>query len=69
MKPKMLSAPLKISHTLIRSTILLLLSLVLICKATAYAEDQTSEYKVKAVYLYNFTKFVSWPDTTLPSNT
>jgi hypothetical protein len=69
LKPKMRSAPLKISHTLIRSTILLLLSLVLICKTTAYAEDQTSEYKVKAVYLYNFTKFVSWPDTTLPGDT
>ncbi len=69
MKPKMRSAPLKIFRTLIRSTILLLLSLVLICKATAYAEDQTSEYKVKAVYLYNFTKFVSWPDTTPPGNT
>jgi len=48
---------------------LLLLSLILICKTTAYAEDQTSEYKVKAVYLYNFTKFVSWPDTTFPENT
>jgi hypothetical protein len=69
MKLKMRSAPLKISHTLIRSTILLLLSLVLICKATAYAEDQTLEYKVKAVYLYNFTKFVSWPDTTLLGDT
>jgi hypothetical protein len=69
MKPKMRAALLEISHTLIRSTILLLLSLVLICKATAYAEGQTSEYKVKAVYLYNFTKFISWPDTTLPGNT
>jgi hypothetical protein len=69
MKPKICSTPLKIFHTLIRSTILLLLSLVLICKATAYAEDQPLGYKVKAVYLYNFTKFVSWPDTALPGDT
>lgn len=69
MKPKKRSAHLKITLSLIRSTILLLLSLVLICKATAYAEDRTSEYKIKAAYLYNFTKFVSWPDTTLPGNT
>ena len=48
---------------------MLLLSLVLICKTTAYANDQPLEYKVKAVYLYNFTKFVSWPDTTLPGDT
>jgi hypothetical protein len=69
MKPKMRSAPLKISLSLIRSTILLLLSLVLIFKTTAYAEDHTPEYKVKAVYLYNFTKFVSWPDTAPPGDT
>lgn len=69
MKPKMRLAPLKIFHTLIRCTILLFLSLVLICKATAHAEGQPLEYKVKAVYLYNFTKFVSWPDPTLPGDT
>ena len=41
----------------------------MICKATAYAEDRSLEYKVKAVYLYNFTKFVSWPEATLPGDT
>ena len=69
MKPKMRCIPLKTSPTLIRGTILLFLSLVLICTATAYAENQPLEYKVKAVYLYNFTKFVSWPDTMLPGDT
>lgn len=69
MKLTMRPAPLKIFPTLIRGTILLLLGLVLIGKATASTEDQTLEYKVKAVYLYNFTKFVSWPDTTPPGNT
>ena len=48
---------------------MLLMSLLLLCKTTVYAEDQTSEYKVKAAYLYNFTKFVSWPEATLPGDT
>jgi hypothetical protein len=37
----------------------------LITKAPAYAENNTSEYKLKSVYLYNFTKFISWPESTL----
>lgn len=68
MKPIMRPAPLKISLTLIGNTILLFLSLVVICKTSACAEDQPLEYKVKAVYLYNFTKFVSWPETALPGD-
>jgi len=27
-----------------------------------YAQDSTVEYKVKAAYIYNFTKFVTWVD-------
>lgn len=27
-----------------------------------YAEDSSVEYKIKAGYLYNFTKFVTWPE-------
>lgn len=27
----------------------------------SFAEDESVEYKVKAGYLYNFTKFVYWP--------
>jgi hypothetical protein len=27
-----------------------------------YASNQSSEYKIKAGYLYNFTKFIDWPD-------
>jgi hypothetical protein len=27
----------------------------------AHAQDRPSEYKVKAVYLYNFGRFVEWP--------
>ena len=27
-----------------------------------HASNQSSEYKIKAGYLYNFTKFIDWPD-------
>jgi hypothetical protein len=30
-------------------------------------EGATIEYKVKAGFLYNFVKFVQWPDSALPS--
>jgi YfiR/HmsC-like len=26
--------------------------------------EESLEYKIKAAYLYNFTKFISWPETT-----
>lgn len=68
MKLKMCPASLRIAPVLIRSTIVVLLSLVLTCTIPAHAEDQTSEYKIKAVYLYNFTNFVSWPDSALPKD-
>lgn len=29
------------------------------------AEEQTLEYKIKAGYLYNFTKFITWPEDDL----
>ena len=33
--------------------------------AHADTESKNLEYKVKAAYLYNFTKFVTWPDQVL----
>jgi len=33
----------------------------------AFSQDNTVEFKIKAAYLYNFTKFVVWPET--PSET
>jgi hypothetical protein len=27
-----------------------------------YADDSSVEYKIKAGYLYNFTKFITWPE-------
>jgi hypothetical protein len=49
----------------------LLLGLVLVLAAApglpALAEQQSvGEYKVKAAFLYNFTKFVEWPDQAFP---
>lgn len=34
---------------------------VLLPLSTGWAAPPRSEYEVKAVYLYNFTKFVNWP--------
>jgi hypothetical protein len=28
----------------------------------SFAQDNSIEYKIKAGYLYNFTKFISWPE-------
>jgi hypothetical protein len=49
----------------------LLLGLALVLAAApatlALAEPQgVGEYKVKAAFLYNFTKFVEWPDRAFP---
>jgi hypothetical protein len=37
---------------------------VLLCCLAAAQSDQHSEYEVKAAFLFNFTKFVEWPDST-----
>jgi len=39
-----------------------LLCLVLVFSANLSADNDNLEYKVKAGYLYNFTKFVTWPE-------
>lgn len=47
------------------------LSLFLLCLSslfflrTLYADDASVEYKIKAGYLYNFTKFITWPEDQL----
>ena len=35
---------------------------LLFLSTQSFAQDNTIEYKIKAGYLYNFTKFISWPD-------
>ncbi|MBN2138971.1 MAG: YfiR family protein [Sedimentisphaerales bacterium] len=46
------------------STVLLLAVIALICAAAAaHAEpDSQQEYQIKAAFLYNFLKFVDWPE-------
>ena len=39
-----------------------LLILTFVINANAAAESKVDEYDLKAVYLYNFSKFISWPD-------
>ena len=48
-----------------------LLTGLLLCASTVptSAQEDALEYRVKAAYLFNFTKFVEWPDTTLQKNT
>jgi hypothetical protein len=43
---------------------LVLLLFVAICVRPVVAQDVTLEYRVKAAYLYNFVKFVEWPDAS-----
>jgi hypothetical protein len=44
----------------------LALLLVLICSPIpAYADGSPLEYRVKSAFLYNFTKFIAWPEAQL----
>lgn len=48
---------------MLRRIIYILLAIsVLNCDPPLSAAQETSEYKVKAAYLYNFAKFIHWPD-------
>lgn len=40
----------------------ILLILVSFLFGNAFAQDNSIEHKIKAAYLYNFTKFITWPD-------
>lgn len=39
-----------------------LTSLLFFLSSLCFAQTGQIEYKIKAAYLYNFTKFISWPD-------
>lgn len=43
--------------------IIAVLSSTLLCASGSYAESSVMETKIKAAYLYNFTKFVTWPES------
>ncbi|NOT11474.1 MAG: YfiR family protein [Methylococcaceae bacterium] len=36
--------------------------ILLLCSPPLAADDFANEYKIKAGYLYNFTKFITWPE-------
>lgn len=40
-------------------------STLLILSASVHAKEQSIEYKIKAAFLYNFSKFTQWPDGTV----
>lgn len=39
------------------------ITLLISCVCSLARADENLEYKVKAAYLYNFTKFITWPAT------
>jgi YfiR/HmsC-like len=41
-------------------------SMTVLLTATAHAQNVSLEYQVKAAYLFNFTKFVEWPEAAVP---
>jgi hypothetical protein len=47
----------------------LVLAAVLAAPGVAGAQAAATEYAVKAAFLYNFTKFVEWPDSAFPDGT
>lgn len=41
---------------------------LLFCLGFGVAQgNETLEFKIKAAYLYNFTKFITWPQTSIPT--
>jgi hypothetical protein len=46
--------------------VLLAMALLLASKVATHAQDISTEYKFKAVFLFHFTQFVDWPSNTFP---
>jgi hypothetical protein len=47
--------------------LLIFLALFLAVAPPGYTTDTNSEYQVKAAYLYNFAKFIQWPESAFAS--
>lgn len=47
----------------------LLIALLAACAATTAAAQDRLESEVRAVYLYNFARYVTWPDAAFPTAT
>jgi YfiR/HmsC-like len=48
--------------------LLLAVFLAAAAQSQAISAQTASEYEVKAAFLYNFTKFVEWPETAFPDD-
>ena len=57
-----------LSRSLVGTALMLVLALALPI-ATAAAATSVSEHKLKAAFLYNFTKFVEWPAARFQNST
>ena len=54
------------------SCLLWLVSLLILCASTstfAQKTDSPNEYQLKAVFIYNFSKFIEWPASAFPDST
>jgi hypothetical protein len=54
--------PFRERSSLIAMAFALLVSGHLVTAPNGHAQDSASEYQVKAAYLFNFLKFVEWPE-------
>jgi hypothetical protein len=43
--------------------LLIILAVFISCSTPAHAAESPAEYQVKAAYLFNFAKFITWPET------
>lgn len=46
----------------------LLFMLLLLLSSVTHSQPGSKEYQVKAVFLFNFTQFIEWPESTLPES-
>lgn len=53
-----------------KKSLLTIIILIITCSTPAVTTAEISaEYRVKAAYLYNFAKFIKWPENTFKNNT
>ena len=60
------SQPMRLPSWLIAGSLSLLAFIHFGISSSGYAQDSPSEYQVKAAYLFNFLKFVEWPEEAFP---
>ena len=59
----------EVKRSLFRSIVFLIIFSIMNSFPIAYSEsDQEKEYQIKAAFLYNFTKFVEWPEAAFTND-